>query len=63
MEELRLKLIEDCNNSRLTPEALLFVVRDVYRDVTEIYNRWMKQQKEDAAAGPEPVKAAPAEGE
>ena len=63
MEELRLKLIEDCNNSRLTPEALLFVVKDVYRDVADIYNKWIAQQKENAAADSESVKAAPAEGE
>lgn len=63
MEELRLKLIEACNSSRLNPEALYFVVKDVYRDVTDIYNRWTTQQKEKAAAGSESVKAAPAEGE
>jgi hypothetical protein len=45
MEELRLKIIEDCNNSGLPLEAILFVVRDVYRDVSETFQS-MKEQKE-----------------
>ena len=49
MEELRLKLIEDCNNSGLSIEALLFVVRDVYRDVTDLYNKMLITQKEEKA--------------
>ena len=47
MEELRLKLIEDLNNSKLPVEALMFVVRDVYRDVTEAYNKFLAQQKQE----------------
>lgn len=48
MEELRLKLIEDINNSNLPVEALLFVVKDVYRDVTELYNKWLASSKEES---------------
>lgn len=33
MEELKTKLIEDCNNSGLPLEAIYFVVKDVWRDV------------------------------
>lgn len=33
MEELRLNLIKLCNESGLPLEAIVFVVRDVYRDV------------------------------
>ena len=48
MEELRLKLIDDCNQSGLTVEAVMFVVKDVYRDVTELYNQWLAQKKAEA---------------
>lgn len=47
MEELRLKLIEDCNKSGLPVEALVFVVRDVYRDVTEVYNKFLMQKQNE----------------
>ena len=48
MEELRLKLIEELNNSKLPVEALMFIVRDVYRDVTEAYNKYMANQKTES---------------
>lgn len=47
MEELRLKLIETCNKSGLPLEAVLFVVRDVYRDVNETFETYKKRNKED----------------
>ena len=47
MEELRLKLIEDCNASELPIEAILFVVRDVYRDVSETFDKFQKQKIEN----------------
>ena len=47
MEELRLKLIDDCNKSGLPVEALVFVVRDVYRDVTEVYNKFLMQKQNE----------------
>ena len=40
MEELRLKLIQAINESKLAPEPLLFVIKDVYRDVLDAYNQW-----------------------
>lgn len=48
MEELRLKLITAINDANLAPEPLLFVIKDVYRDVLDAYNRWlvMKDQPE-----------------
>ena len=52
MEELRLKLIEDCNNSNLPIEALMFVVRDVYRDVTELYNKWLAKKNAEPNTTP-----------
>lgn len=42
MEELRLKIIELINNSNLTPEATLFVIKDIYRDVLDAYNQWLQ---------------------
>jgi len=63
MNELRLKLIDECNKSGLTIEELMFVVKDVYRDVTDLYNKWVSQ-KNNAAAADEISEAAPAnEGE
>ena len=45
MEELRLKLIEDINNSNLPLEAIVFVVRDVYRDAQETYQKYQLAQQ------------------
>ena len=39
MEELRLKLITTINESGLPLEAIVFVVRDVYRDVNETFRK------------------------
>lgn len=47
MEELRLKLIEVCNQSGLPLEAVLFVVRDVYRDVSETFRDLQEQDKSE----------------
>ena len=44
MEELRLNLINAINESGLSIEAAVFVVRDVYRDVNEA----LKRMKEDS---------------
>lgn len=45
MEELRLKLIEDINASGLPLEAIVFVVRDVYRDAQETYQKYQLAQQ------------------
>ena len=45
MEELRLNLINAINESGLSIEAAVFVVRDVYRDVNETFRR-MKEESE-----------------
>lgn len=44
MEELRLKLIDDLNSSGLPLEAIMFVVRDVYRDVQEAFKDYQIQK-------------------
>ena len=45
MEELRLKLISTINESGLPLEAIVFVIRDVYRDINETFRR-MKEESE-----------------
>lgn len=45
MEKLRLKLIEDINASGLPLEAIVFVVRDVYRDAQEAYQKYQLAQQ------------------
>lgn len=48
MNNLRLKLVEDINNSKLSIEAAMFVVKDVYRDIVEAYQQYeqLKQQEQ-----------------
>lgn len=57
MEELRLKLINDCNASGLPLEAILFVVRDVYRDAQESYQKYLAQQEAQKTAEATELKA------
>ena len=45
MEELRISLINAINESGLSIEAAVFVVRDVYRDINETFRR-MKEESE-----------------
>ena len=45
MEELRISLINAINESGLSIEAAVFVVRDVYRDINETFRR-MKEEAE-----------------
>ena len=45
MEELRVNLINTINASGLPIEAVVFVVRDVYRDINETFRR-MKEDSE-----------------
>ena len=45
MEELRLKLISTINESGLPLEAIVFVIRDVYRDVNETFQRMSEEAK------------------
>ena len=43
MEELRLNLINAINASGLPIEAVVFVVRDVYRDVNETFRKMTEE--------------------
>lgn len=40
MEELKQKLIDVCNESGLPLEAILFVTKDLWRDVDETLRRF-----------------------
>ena len=39
MEELKQKLLDACNESGLPLEAILFVTKDLYRDVEDTLRR------------------------
>ena len=43
MEELRINLINTINASGLPIEAVVFVVRDVYRDVNETFRKMTEE--------------------
>ena len=43
MEELRISLINAINESGLSIEAAVFVVRDVYRDVNETFRKMTEE--------------------
>ena len=43
MEELRVNLINTINASGLPIEAVVFVVRDVYRDVNEAFRKMTEE--------------------
>ena len=45
MEELKKKLIEDCNNSGLPLEAILFVTKDLWRDVKDTIDSAKKAEE------------------
>ena len=45
MEELRISLMNAVDESGLSIEAAVFVVRDVYRDINETFRR-MKEESE-----------------
>ena len=55
MEELKTKLIELCNNSKLPLEPVYFVVKDLYRDLQEMITVARKQQEADAKQNEAPT--------
>ena len=46
MEELKEKLINDCNASGLSLEAILFVTKDLWRDVEDTIRALKKREEE-----------------
>lgn len=58
MNELKKKLLQLCNESKLPLEAILFVVRDLYRDVDETYRQYeAAAQVEQSASNEEQEEA------
>ena len=49
MEELRQQFINMINESGLPLEAVVFVVRDVYRDVNETFQRMSEDAKKTSS--------------
>ena len=47
MEELKQKLLNDCNESGLPLEALMFVVKDLWRDIQEATRALKLQQEQE----------------
>lgn len=52
MTELKDKIIALCNNSGLTLEAVMFVLKDLYRDAEDSFLAYQikKQQKQEEEA-------------
>ena len=46
MEELRQKIIALINERGLPLEAIVFIIRDVYRDVDITFQNYLKEEKE-----------------
>lgn len=44
MEELKNKLLQDCNESGLPLEAIYYLVKDLFRDVSDTYENVLKQK-------------------
>lgn len=50
MNELKQKIVDLCNNSGLPLEALIFILKDIWRDAEDTLRKLeetQKQQKED----------------
>ena len=50
MEELKKKLLDACNESGLPLEAILFVTKDLWRDVEDTFRRFKESQSAAAAS-------------
>ena len=47
MNKLRQQLIQDINNSGLSVEAAMFVVKDIYRDIIEAYQQYEQLKSQE----------------
>jgi len=48
MEQLKQNIINLCNESGLPLEAILFVTKDIWRDVEDTLRRYKEQVEKDA---------------
>lgn len=46
MEEFRESLIQLINNTQLPPEAMYYIIKDIYRDAQEAYESYLIQRKQ-----------------
>lgn len=46
MEELKQKLLQVVNTSNLPLEAIYYIVKDLFRDVDDAYQRALRQEKQ-----------------
>ena len=53
MTELKEQLLQLCNQSGLPLEAVMFVVRDLYRDIEDTFERVKKVAQEEQPASKE----------
>ena len=44
-EELKNKLLQDCNESGLPLEAIYYLVKDLFRDVSDTYENILRQKE------------------
>lgn len=63
MEELKQKLIDLCNESGLSLEAILFVTRDLMRDVQDTLRKYEEKEKQEAAQAAAAAQAESKESE
>lgn len=50
MTELKEQLLQLCNQSGLPLEAVMFVVRDLYRDIEDTFERVKKATQEEQSS-------------
>lgn len=53
MTELKEQLLQLCNQSSLPLEAVMFVVRDLYRDIEDTFERVKKAAQEEQSSSKE----------
>lgn len=53
MTELKEQLLQLCNQSGLPLEAVMFVVRDLYRDIEDTFERVKKAAQEEQPSSKE----------
>jgi hypothetical protein len=45
LENLKIKILEDINSSKLRIDCIYYVIKDIYRDLELTYNTYLSQSK------------------
>ena len=53
MDKLKKQLLQLVNNSELPLEAVYYVIKDLYRDVVEVYDKMLQEQEENLKNEPD----------